>query len=151
MSLQYAEAQADIPAAADIIYSILSDYHNGHPHILPRQYFPRLEIEQGGKGTGTIFRVTTRAMGQERQYRMVVEEVEPGHILTETDEVAGVTTTFTVTPLANGKSSRVRIGTEWESPPGIVGFFDQLLTPRLMKRIYHTELQQLAAFVASKS
>lgn len=149
MNQQIATATADIPAAADIIYNILSDYHDGHPHILPKQYFPSLEVEQGGQGSGTIFVVTTRALGQERRYRMMVEEVEPGHVLTETDEAAGLTTTFTVTPLAEN-ASRVTIATEWQTAGGIAGFFERLLTPRIMQQIYRQELQQLADFVKNR-
>jgi carbon monoxide dehydrogenase subunit G len=147
MGNQHVEAHAEIPATADAIYAILRDYHNGHPHILPKQYFPRLEVEQGGEGTGTIVQVTTRVMGQERSYRMVVEEVEPGRVLTETAETAGLVTTFTVTPLTDNRS-RVTIATDWETAGGLAGFFERLLTPGLLKRVYQAELQQLADFVA---
>lgn len=38
-------ASATIGAPAEIVYRILADYHEGHPHILPRKYFTFLAVE----------------------------------------------------------------------------------------------------------
>jgi hypothetical protein len=143
-------ATAPIAAPPETIYAILADYHDGHPHILPPQYFPSLTVEQGGQGAGTIFHVCTRALGQERTYRMHVEEPEPGRILVERDPDAGVVTTFTVTPLADGSGSQVQIATEWQTPGGLTGLMERLVTPPMMRHIFRTELRQLAAYLATR-
>ena len=80
-----AEASAIIDAPPDEVYLILADYHNGHPQILPREYFRALSIEAGGRGTGTIIRVRVRIGMVERSYRMLVSEPEPGRVLVEAD------------------------------------------------------------------
>jgi hypothetical protein len=46
-------ASAEIDAPAQRVYSILADYREGHPRILPKEYFPFLQVEQGGIGAGT--------------------------------------------------------------------------------------------------
>jgi hypothetical protein len=143
-------AAAQIAAPPDDIYAVLSDYHDGHPHILPPQYFPSLTVEQGGQGAGTIFRVCTRALGQERTYRMQVEEPEPGRVLVEHDPDAGVVTTFTITPLEDGSGSQVQIATEWHTPDGLAGLVERLVTPPIMRHIFRTELRQLAAYLAAR-
>ncbi|HEX6287792.1 MAG TPA: SRPBCC family protein [Herpetosiphonaceae bacterium] len=150
MARLHAEYATVIAARPAEIYAILSDYHHGHPQILPKQYFPALTVEQGGQGAGTVFRVQTRALGVERGYRMVVSEPDPGHVLVETDIETDLTTTFTVTPVGDADYARVQIATDWESAPGIGGAIEKLVTPLVMRRIYRTELGQLAAYVASK-
>ncbi len=45
-------ASADMDAPPDRVYAIIADYHNGHPHILPKQ-FRNLTVEKGGVGAGT--------------------------------------------------------------------------------------------------
>jgi hypothetical protein len=150
MGTLHTAATAQIAAPPETIYAVLADYRNGHPHILPPQYFPSLTVEQGGQGAGTIFRVRTRALGQERTYRMEVEEPEPGRVLVERDPEAGVVTTFTVMPLADGSGSQVQIATEWATPDGLAGLMERLVTPPMMRHIFRTELRQLAAYLAAR-
>jgi len=54
MRRAHAEASALIDAPAAEIYAVLTDYGNAHPHILPKPYFTKLAVEQGGIGAGTI-------------------------------------------------------------------------------------------------
>lgn len=143
----HAEATAVIPAPPATVYGILADYHNGHPHILPKEYFAGLTVEVGGQGAGTIFVVRTRELGRERAYRMVVREPEPGRVLTETDESSGLVTTFTVTPIQAGQQARVQIATDWEARPGLAGIVEGLVMPMLMRRVFLRELAQFAAYV----
>lgn len=149
MAHLHAEQEALIAAPADVVYGILSDYHQHHPRILPKQYFSDLEVEEGGQGAGTTFRVRTHALGTERAYYMRVTEPEPGHVLAETDIDSGLVTTFTVTPAQSDTHARVRIATDWETSPGLAGIVEKFLTPVIMRRIYMKELRQLDEYARS--
>ncbi|NJP04538.1 MAG: SRPBCC family protein [Chloroflexaceae bacterium] len=149
MSTIYTAASTQIAAAPERIYAVLTDYQHGHPQILPRQFFPSLTVETGGQGDGTIFRVRTRALGQEREYRMVVEERRPGRVLVEHDPATGVVTTFTLTPLADGNGTEVEIATRLPASAGFAGMIEHLITPPVMRHIYRAELRQLAAYLGS--
>jgi hypothetical protein len=61
-----------------------------------------------------------------------------------------VVTTFTVTPLADGRDSQVQIATEWQTPGGLTGLMERLVTPPMMRHIFRTELRQLAAYLATR-
>jgi hypothetical protein len=54
-------------------------------YILPKPYFTKLEVEQGGMGAGTIIRIHMRVFGAERILRQRVSEPDPGRILVEQD------------------------------------------------------------------
>jgi hypothetical protein len=139
------EMSGEIDAAPEVVYGIISDYQNGHQQILPRPEFADMTVEAGGQGAGTIIRVTIRVMGTETVYRMNVTEPEPGRVIQEEDETAGVCTTFTIDPLDGGKRSRVTIATEWKRKPGFAGFMERLLTPAITRPLYKRELEQLNA------
>jgi hypothetical protein len=129
---------------------VLKDYHHQHGQILPKEYFSDLQIDQGGQGAGTVFRVKLRVMGREFTYHMAVTEPVPGRMLVETDQNSGTVTTFTVTPTADVRQSQVQIATEWEAKPGVAGAIERLMTGYFMRRIYRQELDQLASFVQQK-
>lgn len=150
MSRMYAQATAIIDAPASEVYATIADYRNGHPNILPSKHFSGLRIEQGGIGDGTVIRVKVRAMGVEQEYHLVVQEPEPGRLLTETDVEKKLVTSFTVTPAGNGEQSEVRIATEWEGRTGLSGMLERLGTPSIMRRIYSRELNQLADYMRSR-
>lgn len=139
------EANAVIDAPAAKIYTLLADYREGHPHILPKRHFSVPEIESGGYGEGTIFRVRVRALGVEQGYRMLVSEPEPGQMLVETDTETGLVTTFTVTPEGDNRA-RLRIATEWTAQAGFAGLLERWCTPPVMRRIYTKELRQVAEY-----
>lgn len=136
------KASARMAAPADVVYGIIADYRHGHPHILPKQYFEWLEVEQGGRGEGTVIRFQMRVLGQMRVLRAVVTEPEPGRILVETDTSgAGPVTTFTVEPEESG--SRVTFSTELTSAGGPLGLLERFVLKRILRRIFARELEQL--------
>lgn len=151
MAKIHAEAAAVIDARPEEVYTILSDYQHHHPNILPGQYFSNLEVEEGGVGAGTVFRVRTHVMNTQRDFRMEVTEPEPGRALAESDMLSDLVTTFTLTPVGNGEQTEVRIATDWESSPGLMGFVERLVTPRAMRQVYEAELAQLAKYVQGLS
>ena len=150
MSTMYVEVSEIIEARPEELYAVLSDYRVGHPAILPKPYFTRLEVEEGGQGTRTRIQVEMRVLGTERRYQFVISEPEPGRVLVETDTTAGVTTTFTVEPFDGGNTSRVTITTKTKAAPGFAGIMERLLNPPISRRIYKKELQNLADYVRRK-
>jgi hypothetical protein len=148
-SVRVAES-AVINARPEVVYSILADYRNEHPRILPQQYFKELTIERGGQGSGTVFRSRVRTFGTEMTYHMEVTEPEPGHVLVETDKDAGVVTTFTVSPVDGGRRATLEIATEFTLSGGLRGAAEKYMIPLVTTRMYRAELQQLADYIASK-
>lgn len=88
-----------------------------------------------------------KVLGVEREFHQVVSEPEPGRVLAETDETAGVVTTFTVEPYGDGSQSRVTIATDSEASPGFAGLIERLLNPLILRRIYRQGLEQLGQYV----
>lgn len=142
------KAQGRVGAPADRVYKILADYNQHHPKILPPA-FTDLKVEEGGVGAGTVFSVTMKAGGRTRTARMYVAEPQPGRVLTESEPTTSLLTTFTVVP--DGDTSRVQIATTWQSTKGIGGFFERLFAPRLLKRIYLQELENLDRYARQQT
>jgi hypothetical protein len=53
-------ASAEVKVTAEKVYAIIADYRHGHPQIVPRPPFGRIEVEQGGFGGGTIIHFEMR-------------------------------------------------------------------------------------------
>jgi hypothetical protein len=139
------EAEGLVNASAGTVWDILTDYRNGHPRILPPA-FSDFVVESGGKGAGTVMRFTFHGAGTTRHFHQVVSEPEAGRVLVETDLNGPAHTTFTLTPLDDGRQTRVHIATDQTTDPGIAGALARLLTPLVtptMRRIYQDELQRL--------
>lgn len=144
------EASARVDAPAEVVYNIIADYRNGHPQILPRQYFEWLEVEQGGRGEGTVIRFQMRVLGQTRVLRAVVTEPERGRVLVETDTGgAGPVTTFTVEPEESG--SHVTFSTELTSAGGPLGVLERFVLRRILRRVFARELEQLGRVAVERS
>lgn len=141
-----AERQVSAPAAT--VYGYLADMREHHPKFLPPA-FSGFEVESGGVGAGTVTRFRVTAGGRARDYRMKVEEPEPGRVLTESDTTSSLVTTFTVNPREPG--CHVRVSSEWEGAAGMGGFFERLFAPRVMQRIYADELERLDAYARERS
>ncbi len=137
-------ASAVIPARHDQIYSLLANYHDGHPRIVPKQ-FSNLAVEQGGIGAGTIIRFQMSVFGRKQNLRAAVTEPEPGRVLVETYiDNNGAVTTFTVDPGTAPADSRVTISTELPVRGGFLGHIERAFATMLLRPIYVKELQNLA-------
>jgi uncharacterized protein YndB with AHSA1/START domain len=147
MSHSHFEVSETINASPANVYEVLTDYLVSHPAILPKPYFSKLVVEQGGHGAGTVFELHMDVYGTKRVLHPVVSEPEPGRVLVETDADAGVVTTFTVDPLGEGSQSRVTFATDSRTSPGLQGFMERLFQPMVLRRIYKKELQLLAQYV----
>ena len=144
------KASARVDAPADVVYGIIADYRNGHPHILPKKYFEWLEVEQGGRGEGTVIRFQMRVLGRTRVLRAAVTEPEPGRVLVETDTGGyGPVTTFTVEPAGSG--SQVTFSTELTSAAGPLGVVERFVLRRVLRRVYARELEQLGRVAVERT
>jgi hypothetical protein len=143
-------AAARVSAPPDRVYSIIADYHHGHPAILPKQ-FTSLVVEQGGVGAGTIIRCQMRVLGQTQTFRAAVSEPQPGRVLMERIiEGDPVVTTFTVSPADGGQYSDVSIESTMDVKPGLRGIVERFLSPRLLMPIYREELRRLNDYAVGK-
>lgn len=138
----HVSARRRVAAPARRVYSILSDYHEGHPGILPRRAFENLTVEEGGTGAGTVIRFGMKSFGRVTWVRATVEEPEPGRVLVERIRNENdVVTTFTVDPMEDDGSD-VTIETSW-TPRGPAAVLERLLGPRLLRGIFREELENL--------
>jgi hypothetical protein len=136
-----AEQSRELQGAADAVYAVLADYHEGHPAILPKS-FTHLHVEQGGRGAGTVIRFGMKMGGRVREVRAAVSEPEPGRILEERIlDTRGMVTRFIVDPVESGRV-RVTISTSW-SAPGLRGVVERLMVPPVLRRIYREQLANL--------
>ncbi len=147
------KAEAILAARAQDIYATIADYRNGHPHIVPKENFSDIIVEEGGYGAGTTMRFEVKALGQTQHYHQIVSEPEPGRVLVEQDIAsrAQLSTTFIVDPLEDGTKARVQIQTALNPSPGLQGLIERFLLPRVLLPIYLKELRQLEAFVQKQA
>lgn len=137
-----------VDAPRSRVYAVIADYRRHHPHIVPPEYFPRLEVTEGGVGAGTRTRVEMRVLGSARAFEQIVTEPEPGRVILETDADGRSATTFTVDDGPTSGSARVTITTELTARPGLAGYVERLVTTAMLGRIYDKELARLAAYAA---
>lgn len=137
-------------APADRVYDVLADYELGHRLILPARVFTDLQVERGGRGEGTVIHFGMKAFGKVNRARALVSEPEPGRVLVERalngkgfDAVddGGVVTTFVVDPVEETRAD-VTIDTRW-TPKGAGAWFERLVAPLFLKRLYVEELGNL--------
>jgi hypothetical protein len=139
-----ASRRVDAPTAE--VYAVIADYRRHHPHIVPPEYFERLDVLEGGVGAGTRTRVQMHVLGKKRVFEQVVTEPEPGRVLMEANADGSAVTTFTVE--ASGESaSYVTIATDIPLQPGLHGVLERLAVSLLFPRIYKKELARLAEYV----
>jgi hypothetical protein len=149
MTRARAGAENVIDARPAAVYAVLADYTTHHPRIMPASLFSNLEVETGGVGAGTVFHITLRTAGKEQRLHMMVEEPEPGQVLTETNLDTGVVTEFSVAPGNGGMGTLAKISSEWETADGLRGLVDRFMAPVLMGRIFTKQLRQLNQYMHS--
>lgn len=132
-----------------VVYSIIADYNNGHPEILPKPPFISLEVEKGGVGAGTEMIVQMKMFGKLQSFRAVVTEPKPGSHLVETTDT-GYITTFSVEPRDDGEHSYVTFATQLASNLGLAKRIEFWLTSKLLAPVYKQELENLAEVAADQ-
>lgn len=149
MPTLHIKASAVVPAPASTAYALISDYHEGHPSILPPQYFENLVVDAGGQGAGTRIHFTMKGLGTRTLMRGEVTEPEPGRVLVESYPETGTATRFVVDPIDAG-TCRVTFETEYQAR-GLRGVIEALLVPRFLAKVYAAELKQLAAHAVART
>ena len=134
-------AERVIAAPPARVYELIADYRNGHPRILPPEYFGTLTVERGGRGAGTRICFEMKALGRVNVAAGEVTEPVPGRELRETLD-DGIVTTFRVDPGDDG-TTRVTIETAYDRP-GFRGLVESILAPRYLGKVYAAELVLLA-------
>lgn len=129
-----------VPAPAQQIYDVISDYRVGHPSILPPQ-FRNMVVVSGGHGAGTMTEFEVRAFGRTQKIRHQVFEPEPGRVLMEKDLDSTTTTRFVLEPVDGG--TNVTITTEMPQKPGLYGTLEKWLSTRFLAGLYRVELGKL--------
>lgn len=145
MSTYTVKETKEIEADSQIIYNLLRNYVDGHPKILPTNYFDSLEIEKGGYGEGTVIKVQTKALGLKQQMRLTVSEPIPGEVLQEEDATLGLVTQFHVVPLSH-KKSNVTIQTTWIQKSGLMGILEKWFIQSIAKKMYQEELELINSY-----
>ena len=149
MATVNASAKRAIGAPAATVYGYIADHDQHHPNFLPPN-FSNFRVEQGGVGAGTVTRFTFAAGRRTREYKMRVEEPEPGRVMTESDEGSTLVTTWTVTPRGED-SCEVEIATSWQGAGGIGGFFEKRFAPGVLAKIYADELERLDRYARERA
>src|ERR1700761_5973062 len=146
MGVIQVNAERTVNAPADTVFGYIRDM-NVHPKFLPPA-FSDFHVESGGVGPGTVATFKVTPGGRTRDYRMTVDEPEPGRVLRESDANSSLITKFTVTPREGDQSaaSQVEISTSWQGAGGIGGFFERTFAPRAMKAIYDDQPQSPASY-----
>ncbi|HZC07022.1 MAG TPA: SRPBCC family protein [Ktedonobacterales bacterium] len=142
------EASATIHARPEIVWSILTDYQNGHPNILPPSAFSDFRVVEGGIGAGTVTTFLFHVAGSKRAVRHAVSTPAPGQTLVEAEPDGATTTTFMLSPVDDGRQTRLTITTAQRGSAGARGVIERLMAPLIapaMQRIYQDEMQRLDA------
>jgi len=143
------EVARTIPAPAATLHAIVADYRVGHPSILPRPPFGELVVEEGGFGAGTVIRFELKLGGKWHTTRARISEPRPGVQLDESDVAGNFVTSYFFESLAANKT-RLTIRTVARTRTGgLAGWLERFFTPRLLKPVYHRELDLLTAKVAT--
>jgi len=146
------KAEAVLEAPSEEVYATIADYRQGHPKILPKEFYD-LQVEQGGYGAGSIIRFKMHVLGVDQPFYQRVSEPEPGRVLVEQDidSPQHIITTFRVTPLEQGQKSHVEISTTMHPSPGLRGLVERILVPMINPRIYQKELKLLEGVAQRRS
>lgn len=143
-------ASRELSAPPARVFAVIADYRTAHPAILPRQYFTKLDVLEGGSGAGTRLRGEMRVYGRVVTFEHTVSEPEPGRVLLEKD-VAGTTETrFTVDALASG--SRLTIETRFRTErEGLLGKLERWMTAGFLRKVYVEELELIERYCATSA
>lgn len=139
---------AIIPAPTATVYEVLRDYEVGHQAILPPEHFSRFEIEQGGRGEGTVIRFAFTALGATSLHRVIIREPEPGRRLVEMNPRDGTCTSFLLDPAENGAATRLTIRTELQAS-GVRGWMMRAVLPSTLRRVYAKQVRHLMTLLGT--
>jgi ribosome-associated toxin RatA of RatAB toxin-antitoxin module len=141
-------AERRFQASPERVYNLIIDMEE-HRRILPKQ-FESLDVLEGGRGAGTVFRLTMKVMGSRTSLVMTLSEPEPGRIVQEQDPSAGVTTIWKLIPMP-GDGCMLRLTSRFPSKPGFSGWVERLATTSMIRSIYKRELENMNEYLTTGS
>lgn len=148
------EASKVIDGPADFVYNIIKDYHDGHPHMMPPDFFESMKVLRGtGVGEGTRIEANFKFYGQRSTLILDVSEPKPGRILQEIDTNAKNITHFIVDKLDDDdddETCRVTFRTAVLKSLGVFAALDMWVTRKAMNIMYEAELKQLNKLVQER-
>jgi len=147
MAAVTAVAERTIAAPAGRLFTLVSDFREHHPRILPPA-FQDFTVESGGVGLGTVTSSRFTLGGTTETIRTRVSRVEPDRLIEEVVETRPMTTTFRFLP--GGDLTTVRIETTWEPRGGFRGLLERAFAPRMLAKIYADELHRLEDYAATQ-
>ncbi|MHB1310941.1 MAG: SRPBCC family protein [Gemmatimonadaceae bacterium] len=150
MTTYSVSSSASVRAPAALVYSVIADYHDGHPLILPPKYFRNLRVEAGGVGAGTRISFEMGAFGTWRTVTGEVTEPEPGRLLHEYYADSGILTAFLVEPTSDG-ACEVTFTSTLPRRRGMAGALERLTTTAYLRRVYRDELAMLALVAVARA
>ncbi len=142
MSKQEFSVSRTMDGQPEKFYSLIADYKESHPLILPPQFLSDLTVEEGGYGAGTIIRFKTHLLGRSFPTRGIVSEPKPGKVILEEYPDQGLATSFTVRAV-NASRTQVTITTRWQPSRNPLQRLFQALFPKILRSPYQTELRRL--------
>jgi len=145
MSFYEVTVEHRFPVPPDRVYNLIVDMEE-HRRILPKE-FESLEVLAGGKGEGTVFRLTMNVMGSRTTLAMTLTEPEPGRVVQEQDKAAGITTVWRLTPEAGG--CVLRLTSQFPKKPGPAGWVERLATSSMIRSIYKRELKNMEEYLTA--
>jgi hypothetical protein len=146
MSFYEVAVEHRFPVSSDRVYNLIVDMDE-HRRILPKE-FESLEVLAGGKGEGTVFRLTMNVMGSRTTLVMNLTEPEPGRLVQEQDKNAGITTIWRLIPEAGGGCS-LRLTSRFPRKPGPAGWVERLATSTMIRSIYKRELKNMEQYLTA--
>ena len=139
-------AEGHIDAPARLVYDVIADFREHHPRFLPPS-FTDFDVEQGGVGAGTVAR---SRFGRPANARLPVriDEPEPGRVLTETDTMSSLVTTWTSRQTAAVLACALRptgrrLGRAW--------FLRAAVRAARVRRLYRDELRRLDRYARQQA
>ena len=135
-------------ASPERVYNLIIDMEE-HRRILPKQ-FESLDVLEGGKGAGTVFRLTMNVMGSRSSLVMTLSEPEPGRIVQEQDKTAGITTIWKLIP-EPGDGCLLQLTSQFPKKPGFSGWLERIATSSFIRSIYRRELENMNEYLTTGS
>ena len=148
MNVYEVSVERRFQATPERVYNLIIDMEE-HRRILPKQ-FESLDVLEGGRGAGTVFRLTMNVMGSRTSLVMTLSEPEPGRIVLEQDPAAGITTIWKLTSLP-GDGCMLRLTSQFPRKPGFAGWVERFATASMIRSIYKRELENMNDYLTTGS
>ncbi|TDD89614.1 SRPBCC family protein [Actinomadura darangshiensis] len=138
-----------LPAPADEVFGLLSDFREARPRYLPDAITGYEVLDGGDAGTGTRIGYLLHATKKRiRPTQATVHVSAADREVQERTAEADQLVAWTVAP--SGAGSEVSVTVSWTGATGIAGVAERTFAPIGIRRIYDQMLERLEAVAASE-